>query len=167
MAEVTPIGKGRPRGRAGGKTTKDDSTIAVNFRADAREIRQLDEMVAQRYDPAWKTRSDVLDAAVEALNAEHFPKFLAQGNRDVLHYELYRIRRMRETREAELTVLDEEIEHHQRVGNLVSLRRIFIDAYQMLNDLDADEHGDQEQRKKIATLVKRLKGYMSAWESND
>jgi hypothetical protein len=169
MAGITPIqrpGAQRPRGRASGKVVKEESTIPVNFRADAREIRQLDEMVAGRYDPAWKTRSDVLDAAVEAINAEHFQKFLAQGHRDTLLYEMYRIRKMREVRKEELIALSEEIDHHQEFGNVAALRRLFIDAFQFLNDLNQDEYGDNGQKETIDRLVKKLKGYIAAWDSN-
>ena len=168
MADITPIGKGQaPRGRASGKVVKKEESVHVNFRANPSEIRQLDEMVAGRYDPSWRTRSDGLDAALQLLNMTHFQRYIDQGHRDVLHYELYTIRRMRETREEEIRIFDEEIEHHHKVGNVEALKRIFIDAYQALNDINQDKYGDQDQKKRIEHLIKKIKGYIAAWDSDE
>lgn len=157
--EITPITAGRKARRFTiPKTTKTDLTDHVNFRADTKTIRAIDEMVASRFDPELKTRSDVLNDAIFAWVQNNMPAFLqVTGGRDKEHFGMYARKWIREQRDAELQTMQEEIHIAEAARNISALRKHFIEAYQFLNELNADEDAHPPQIEETQKIITRLK----------
>lgn len=106
------------------KLLKDEQEYC-NFRANKFHVRRIDEIVGQRLDPAFKTRTDVLYDAV-VLWLETWDLNHPDGSTGELHYrfQLEQQRRQRESRNAYLESLVEELDALRKDADLEGIKSL-------------------------------------------
>jgi hypothetical protein len=103
------------------KLTKEEQEYC-NFRASKFHIRRLDEIVGQRLDPAFKTRTDILYDAV-VLWLENWDLNHPDGATGELHFQfqLEQQQRQRASRNSYLEMVKGELEEAKKDGDLDGL----------------------------------------------
>lgn len=106
------------------KLAKDEQEYC-NFRANKFHIRRIDEIVGQRLDPAFKTRTDVLYDAV-VLWLETWDLNNPDGATGELHYrfQLEQQKRQRESRTAYRDSLMEELDALRKDADIEGIKAL-------------------------------------------
>ena len=164
MPSLSSVPGGKKIRRLPRKDAKGDRTLSVSFRCDSHVLRQIDEIVASRFDYEIKTRTDVLNDAASAWVEENMAAYIEAGNRDHLHWDFYVIKRNRDRRAEELDVMAEEMNHHDRNDNLSSLRQLRMDLTRLLNEINQDEYGDNSQKKEVKIMLESIQRIIARFD---
>lgn len=114
---------------------KRGQTEHINFRADAFHIRRIDEILGGRYDPAFKTRSDVLSDAI-VMWLEDWDLKHPDGSAGELRgrFQLDRQKQARDSRNDYLEQIKVELEDLRKDGDIDGLRALASNIIQQRED---------------------------------
>ena len=152
--KVTPL-RGRPGKRTRYTQSKSQQTEHISFRAPLSIIREIDEIVAGRYDEFLRTRSDVLNDAValwlETWFTEHPDKLVTEAR----EFFLSKRRMERERRDSYIQLLEDELEKAIKDKDAKYLRELFIEVARYRGEAEA--HCSPAQLEQLQKLHDRLK----------
>lgn len=104
---------------------KRGNTEHIQFRADAFHVRRVDEIIASRIDPSFKTRSDVLSDSL-VLWLENWDLAHPDGEQGQLHYkfQMDKQKRQRESRAEYMDTVKEELADCRKDADYEGIREI-------------------------------------------
>jgi hypothetical protein len=125
MADVDPWRMEKPHETYTKSDVKRGATDHVQFRADSFHIRRIDEILGQRLDSAFKTRSDVFQDAI-VMWLEDWDLKHPDGAAGELHYKfaMEQQKRQRVSRREYLETVKEELDDLRKDADVEGLRAL-------------------------------------------
>ena len=158
MPKIIPMEGKRPRRRINTDIQKGQETVPITFRLNLADLRKIDEFVAGRYDPDVRTRSDILIDALYAyigMKMVDHPEWFPAGTISAFNIQLSQFSRIR--RETEITLLENELDALNKVGDVRGLLRLEQSAIDYLSYVQHECGGTGAHVHRMSTVVRRLR----------
>ena len=157
---VVPFDRGKKRRITRATASSKLEFDLISFRLPADTLRKMDELVASRFDPELKTRSDCLNDAVHCW----MEKILEENSDAVprLHdsFILGRHRWLYDSRQADIEEMKEMLRRARVENNEPLMQVILFSAYRLKSELDEDHYGSPVQREQCVDFIQTLKKEM-------